>query len=68
VCLYRDELRDLTHDYNHEGMMMNGTLRYDNEHGLVGKCVKKQSQNKAWRDQGDQESLFKKVRSHIERP
>jgi hypothetical protein len=59
VCLYRDELRDLAHDRNHEGMMMNDTLRYDNEHGLVRKCVKKQSQNKAWRDQEDQKSLLR---------
>jgi hypothetical protein len=39
--------------------MMSDTLRYDNEHDLVGKCVKKQSQNKAWRDQGDQKSLLR---------
>jgi hypothetical protein len=35
------------------------TLRYDNEHGLVGKCVKKQSQNKAWRDQRDQKAFLR---------
>lgn len=39
--------------------MMSDTLRYDNEHGLVRKCVKKQGQNKAWRDQGDQKSLLR---------
>jgi hypothetical protein len=59
VCLNRDELRDLTHDHKHEGMMMMDTLRYDNEHGLVGKCVKKQSQNKAWRDQRDLKAFLR---------
>ena len=32
VCLYRDELRDLTHVHNYEEMMTSDTLRYDNEH------------------------------------
>ena len=38
VYLYKDELRDLTHDHDYEGMMMNDTLRYDDEHGLWEMC------------------------------
>ena len=59
------------HGHNHEGIMMGDTLRHDNERGSVGKWIKEQSRNKAWRGQGDQQTTFqetKQVRLRIEHP